>query len=247
MNTNTKTIPSPHTQTDDRAVAVVLPASLLPAVVEVLGIGNGPPDLALPLVVVKAEAVPVGVPAPAVAVAAVPAVSITDAPVAEVRPLVSDKSSYDIFEGIDLSAAFQSDADAEADFSNATYNSDDIAYNADKSLEAQTIESLSDPKYWLSICPFLHCGSTTSTKCHPPSFADKATLRANLLSRGYFSIHPEPSPNSLIDRLALGVETLIEHGHPPSSISMYDEAWELADSLTPLISEVTGNAPLGDW
>jgi hypothetical protein len=223
----------------------------------VLGIksGAGLDDLEVPLVVVKAEVLPVNVPVPA-DVVTVPAISITAAPVAVVKPVLfnpleddsdSDNSSYDIFSGIDLSAAFQSDADTEADFSNATCNID-IAYNAlDKSLEAQTVESLSDPKYWLSICPFLHCGSTTSTKCPPPSSADSANLRANLLSRGYFSIHPEPFPNSLIDRLALGVETLIEHGHPPSSISMYDEAWELADSLKPLITEVTGNAPLGDW
>eukprot|EP00750_Incisomonas_marina_P032560 INCI9218.3.p1 GENE.INCI9218.3~~INCI9218.3.p1 ORF type:complete len:303 (-),score=37.54 INCI9218.3:773-1681(-) len=53
--------------------------------------------------------------------------------------------------------------------------------------------------------------------------------------------------SDLIKRLAAGVEQLLALGHPPSAISMFDEAWLLAASLSPLIEELTGNVPLGDW
>lgn len=53
--------------------------------------------------------------------------------------------------------------------------------------------------------------------------------------------------SDLISRLAVGVEQLLALGHPPSAISMFDEAWLLAASLSPFIEEVTGNVPLGDW
>jgi hypothetical protein len=39
----------------------------------------------------------------------------------------------------------------------------------------------------------------------------------------------------------------VELGHTASAINSYDEAWELAEYITPLLRKATGNAPLGDW
>ena len=46
--------------------------------------------------------------------------------------------------------------------------------------------------------------------------------------------------------LARAVLRLVDLGHPPTAVMVYDEAWLLIDSVTPFLSSVTGNLPLGD-
>ena len=53
--------------------------------------------------------------------------------------------------------------------------------------------------------------------------------------------------SELVARLARGVLHLVSLGFMPSYITVYDEAWELVASVSPLLLHVTGNVQLGDW
>ena len=137
----------------------------------------------------------------------------------------------------------------------------------------QTVTSLQDPAYWLACCPWLSCSrdssaeregssetyssSTAEVSWSESEEAEASTLRASLQERGFCSIpagssaslaQRAPGLNSdLVSRLNRGVLRLVELGHTASAINSYDEAWELAEYITPLLRKATGNAPLGDW
>eukprot|EP01094_Clydonella_sp_ATCC50884_P021652 TRINITY_DN4813_c0_g1_i1.p1 TRINITY_DN4813_c0_g1~~TRINITY_DN4813_c0_g1_i1.p1 ORF type:complete len:541 (-),score=66.95 TRINITY_DN4813_c0_g1_i1:110-1732(-) len=52
---------------------------------------------------------------------------------------------------------------------------------------------------------------------------------------------------ALCERLARGVARLMELGHSPTSIIHFDEAWQLAAAISPLVARVGGNQMNGDW
>eukprot|EP00004_Rigifila_ramosa_P006992 TRINITY_DN1790_c0_g1_i1.p1 TRINITY_DN1790_c0_g1~~TRINITY_DN1790_c0_g1_i1.p1 ORF type:complete len:384 (+),score=97.94 TRINITY_DN1790_c0_g1_i1:54-1154(+) len=136
----------------------------------------------------------------------------------------------------------------------------------------QTIATLLEPAYWAALCPSLSCtrdsaATRTADAAAAASAAsatrsdsivtthsalrDPAELRERLVQRGFFRLAApalaDVVPPTLVARLAEGVAQLRALGHPASAIGMYDEAWELAACVSPLLEAVSGNEPLGDW
>jgi hypothetical protein len=178
---------------------------------------------------------------------------------------------------------------------------------------AQTVATLSDPRYWEAVCPWLHCGrdsaregnaraasvpaaapvsrsssggggggggsssSSSSSSISGDSAGgdsdsaggdsdsaggvDARAAAAEMRDRGFFQLGAEVvaaqmagkphqagrHPSELVRGLERGVLRLVELGHSASAIAAFDEAWQLAEAISPLLERVTGNAPLGDW
>eukprot|EP01038_Epipyxis_sp_PR26KG_P009736 gene9736-13102_t len=76
-------------------------------------------------------------------------------------------------------------------------------------------------------------------------------LKLEMNQRGFFSIPYQNLshlyPSDMLTKLDMGIERLVSLGHSPSAIGMYDEAWILANAVTPICAAITGNKPIGDW
>lgn len=84
--------------------------------------------------------------------------------------------------------------------------------------------------------------ATTETPMPP---LPPSSYGTQLRERGYFAV-PGAVPRAAAHDLERGVHRLRELGHSASAILAYDETWEVAAALAPLLAAATGNAPTSD-
>ena len=117
-------------------------------------------------------------------------------------------------------------------------------------LSLQTITTLLDPLYWLEVCPWLSCGGACVLSLPTPCTDAVTSLRTeSLRTRGFFRIEAadSPSPQCLASALEAGVLRLVELGHSPTSIMVFDESWEMGRLVQAQVSATQpGNVSSGD-
>lgn len=130
-------------------------------------------------------------------------------------------------------------------------------------LSEQTIETLLQPEFWRSLCPFL---SINDIDLHGLNQGRSNALEGSLLykthssgkieslghalnDRGFFRFPEEEMslPIGISEKLAWGVRRLVAHGYAPTYLLMYDEAWIVGDLVKSILEKASGNAPVGDW
>ena len=102
--------------------------------------------------------------------------------------------------------------------------------------------------YWSNLMPHLSVlkktASKTSTSTSTPTSTTIDHTR-RLLNEGYFTTQLNLPP-TLPAKLAQGITQLRNAGWPASFILMYDEAWELSNSASQIMSNLTTNTNNGD-
>ena len=96
-----------------------------------------------------------------------------------------------------------------------------------------------DPKYWRELCPHLHVEEAVPPVQSLLDISEVAKATDDIRSRGYLTI-PNVIPNDLIRGLKVGMDMLVSEGIEPIYIYLYDEAWQLFESLRPLLSAILG-------
>lgn len=116
-----------------------------------------------------------------------------------------------------------------------------------------------NPKFWLSICPWLHCGDLkmeAAAKAKVFKYAEDrglaeegVTLKENLIRDGVISIEGGRLPWAVdLAGVARGIMTLVDRGFPPILIMAYDEPWVMSAQMEQLSGAVTGgNTVAFDW
>jgi hypothetical protein len=106
-----------------------------------------------------------------------------------------------------------------------------------------SIEEVFVPAYWSKLCPHLHI-SNAPAEPSPGTFE----LRANelckdaILSEGYFCHkHDTAEAQSKASELARGIMLLHYQGWPATFILAFDESWTLANELSCMMENATGN------
>ena len=123
--------------------------------------------------------------------------------------------------------------------------------------EDQSIDSLMSPILWSAIAPFLNVVQGEATPTPPSSTVlssdsvnPRRDFKEEFVAHGFF--HWDSSEETVdyfdvIDRLARGVDALVDLGYPASFIYAYDEAWALVHRFTPLLKPSNGGSQfLGD-
>jgi hypothetical protein len=117
----------------------------------------------------------------------------------------------------------------------------------------QTLDILQKNFIWNQICPFLTCLNVNKVIEEIPitiNTTENASCSRELCERGYFRLENRILPNnhSPDEILAMGVRRLVAHGYSPTFLMMYNEAWNIGESITSIIHNTCyGNKPIGDW
>jgi len=114
-------------------------------------------------------------------------------------------------------------------------------------------------KFWLNICPWLHCGDVkmeAAAKTQAFKFAEDSRLREegaelkeNLIREGFISIEGGRLPWAVdLAGVARGIMKLVDMGLPPILIVAYDEPWVMSAQMEQLSYVITGgNTVAFDW
>ncbi len=96
-----------------------------------------------------------------------------------------------------------------------------------------------DPQYWRELCLHLNIEEPQAVAAPALNIADISKATDDIRWRGYLNI-PSVIPEDLICRLQSGLDELVSAGIEPVYIYLYDEAWQLFESLRPLLSAILG-------
>eukprot|EP00457_Paulinella_chromatophora_P008565 gb/GEZN01008604.1/.p1 GENE.gb/GEZN01008604.1/~~gb/GEZN01008604.1/.p1 ORF type:complete len:436 (+),score=49.25 gb/GEZN01008604.1/:30-1337(+) len=124
--------------------------------------------------------------------------------------------------------------------------------------EDQNIKTMMSSAYWSALVPWLHPDASRETKADFLALAEQsakrpleklAALNGDMTERGYWKIQPCDLglPEGLCYALAMGVIRLVAHGHTPTAILAYEEAWLLGLIAGRFSRGNVTNLPIGDW
>jgi len=114
-------------------------------------------------------------------------------------------------------------------------------------------------KFWLSICPWLHCGDVKMEKAaRTQAFkyaeddrlaGEGSAMKESLIRDGFISIEGGWLPWAVdLAGVARGIMTLVDRGLPPILIMAYDEPWVMSAQMEQLSWVITGgNTVAFDW
>lgn len=135
----------------------------------------------------------------------------------------------------------------------------DAAVDESRMFLNTSIDQMEQVEHWLAICPFLtlhgsslrDAGSLSARPLLPQVRKGLvAPASASLCDKGFFRCTREQleisTPCSL-QRLSSGAMQLMRHGYSPLFLLMFDEAWELSESISTFVQAVTGLRPIGDY
>lgn len=98
--------------------------------------------------------------------------------------------------------------------------------------------------YWRRLVPELHIADEDFIKAGQSiklPQARVAQLRHQLMTEGFFCLHPEELPWSVsLGNMQIGVKRIVAKGWPATLLMMYDEVWSMANQLAWLMKEVSG-------
>jgi len=94
-------------------------------------------------------------------------------------------------------------------------------------------------EYWQGLCPNLSIGQSNITS--PVNLSDLETRKAtdDIRGQGYLKI-PNVISEPLIERIKQGMDQLVAAEISPVYIYLYDEPWQLFESLRPLLGRILG-------